>query len=47
MGALIGCISVTCVLVWMLAWVGAAVYAVFHPNQGLHDRLADTWVVRR
>jgi uncharacterized RDD family membrane protein YckC len=25
----------------------AAVYAVLHPHRGLHDRLADTWVVRR
>jgi hypothetical protein len=34
-------------LVLLLLWIGAAVYAVIHPNRGLHDRLADTWVVRR
>jgi hypothetical protein len=31
----------------LLLWIGAAVYAVVHPNRGLHDRLAGTWVVRR
>ncbi len=31
----------------LLLWIGAAVYAVIHPNRGLHDRLAGTWVVRR
>jgi len=30
----------------ILLWVGAAFYAVFHPNRGLHDRLSGTWVVR-
>ncbi len=34
-------------LVWLLLWIGAAVYAVIHPNRGLHDRLTGTWVVRR
>jgi hypothetical protein len=34
-------------LVLLLLWVGAAIYAVVHPHRGLHDRLADTWVVRR
>ena len=34
-------------LVLLLLWICAAVYAVIHPNRGLHDRLADTWVVRR
>ena len=33
--------------VLLLLWLGAAVYAVMHPNRGLHDRLAGTWVVRR
>jgi hypothetical protein len=28
-------------------WVSAAFYAVVHPNRGLHDRLAGTWVVRQ
>ena len=28
-------------------WIGAAIYAVLHPNRGLHDRLAGTWVVRQ
>jgi uncharacterized RDD family membrane protein YckC len=31
----------------LYVWIGAAVYAVVHPNRGLHDRLAGTWVVRR
>ena len=35
------------VLVLLLLWISAAVYAVTHPNRGLHDRLAGTWVVRR
>jgi len=33
-------------VVILLLWIGAAVYAVIHPNRGLHDRLAGTWVVR-
>ncbi len=36
-----------CAIVLLLLWFSAAVYAVFHPNRGLHDRLAGTWVVRR
>jgi len=34
-------------LVWILLWIGAAIYSVIHPERGLHDRLAGTWVVRR
>jgi uncharacterized RDD family membrane protein YckC len=34
-------------LVLLLLWIGAAAYAVVHPNRGLHDRLTGTWVVRR
>ncbi len=34
-------------LVLLLLWISTAVYAVIHPNRGLHDRLARTWVVRR
>ncbi len=34
-------------LVLLLLWIGAAVYSAIHPNRGLHDRLAGTWVVRR
>lgn len=34
-------------LVWIFLWLFAAVYAMIHPNRGLHDRFADTWVVRR
>ncbi|MHC4113172.1 MAG: protein kinase domain-containing protein [Planctomycetota bacterium] len=34
-------------VVLLVFWIGAAVYAIIHPNRGLHDRLADTWVVRR
>jgi hypothetical protein len=34
-------------VVLLLLWIIAAVYTVVHPNRGLHDRLAHTWVVRR
>jgi uncharacterized RDD family membrane protein YckC len=34
-------------LTWLFLWLGAAFYAVIHPNRGLHDRLAGTRVVRR
>ena len=34
-------------LVLLVLWISAAIYAVIHPNRGLHDRLAGTWVVRR
>ncbi len=34
-------------VVLLVFWISAAVYAVIVPNRGLHDRLADTWVVRR
>ena len=34
-------------LIVLSLWIGAAIYAVIHPNRGLHDRLAGTWVVRR
>ena len=34
-------------LLLLLLWISAAVYAAIHPNRGLHDRLAGTWVVRR
>jgi uncharacterized RDD family membrane protein YckC len=34
-------------VVLLVIWIIAAVYAVIHPNRGLHDRLAGTWVVRR
>jgi len=34
-------------LVLLGLWIGAATHAVIHPNRGLHDRLAGTWVVRR
>ena len=36
-----------CALAVFLLWISAAVYAVMHPNCGLHDRLAGTCVVRR
>jgi uncharacterized RDD family membrane protein YckC len=36
-----------CALVILMMWIGAAVYVVIHPNRGLHDKLAGTWVVRR
>ncbi|MDA7628619.1 protein kinase [Verrucomicrobia bacterium] len=31
----------------LFAWMSGAFYTVMHPNRGLHDRLAGTWVVRR
>jgi uncharacterized RDD family membrane protein YckC len=34
-------------LLLLLLWIGAAAYTVVHPNRGLHDRIARTWVVRR
>ena len=34
-------------LVLLLLWLGTALHAAAHPNRGLQDRLADTWVVRR
>jgi len=34
-------------LVLLGLWISVAVYAAIHPNRGLHDRLARTWVVRR
>jgi len=37
----------TLAVVLLVLWISAAVYAVIHPNRGLHDRLADTWVVRQ
>ena len=35
-----------CALAILISWTGAAVDAAVHPNRGLHDRLAGTWVVR-
>lgn len=34
-------------VILLFLWIVAAVYSVIHPNRGIHDRLADTWVVRR
>jgi len=31
----------------LLLWIGAAGYAVFRPDRGLHDGIVGTWVVRR
>ncbi len=31
----------------ILLWIGLAIHAALHPDRGFHDRLADTWVVRR
>jgi hypothetical protein len=48
---LMGRAEPTAAFIWALAllllWMSTAVYAVIHPNHGLHDRLAGTWVVRR
>jgi uncharacterized RDD family membrane protein YckC len=41
-----GGIAFTLALVLLLLWISAAARAVVHPNRGLHDRLAGTWVVR-
>jgi uncharacterized RDD family membrane protein YckC len=40
-------ISLVSAYAMLLMWLSAAIYAVVHPHQGLHDRLAGTWVVRR
>ena len=40
-------IAFVAALVLILLWMVAAVHAVIHPNRGVHDRLAGTWVVRR
>lgn len=34
-------------VVSLVLWIACAVYATIHPNRGLHDRLAGTWVVRQ
>jgi hypothetical protein len=39
--------AVITALLLLLLWIGAAVHAALHPHRGLHDRLADSWVVRR
>ncbi len=39
--------ALTSALTFLLLWIAAAVYAVIHPNRGLHDRLTSTWIVRR
>ena len=41
--------TAACILssVLLVLWLSAAIYAVIHPNRGLHDRLAGTWVVRQ
>jgi hypothetical protein len=36
-----------CSFALLCLWIVAAVYAVVHPNRGLHDRLVGTWVVRQ
>jgi hypothetical protein len=40
-------IAIISALTLLLLWVCAAITAVIHPNQGVHDRLAGTSVVRR
>jgi uncharacterized RDD family membrane protein YckC/tRNA A-37 threonylcarbamoyl transferase component Bud32 len=35
------------VAVLLAAWTGAATWTAAHPNRGVHDRLAGTWVVRQ
>ena len=36
-----------CASIVFVSWISVAIYGVVHPNRGLHDRLAGTWVVRR
>jgi len=36
-----------CTMAVLGLWIIGAVYAVIHPNRGLHDRLVGTWVVRQ
>jgi uncharacterized RDD family membrane protein YckC len=31
----------------LFTWIGTTIYTATHPNRGLHDHLAGTWVVRR
>jgi eukaryotic-like serine/threonine-protein kinase len=40
-------IALVSALTLLLLWIGVAVHTAIHPNRGLHDRLAGTWVVRR
>jgi len=40
-------VALALALMLLLLWIAAALYAVIHPNRGLHDRLAGIWVVRR
>jgi hypothetical protein len=39
-------VSLIPALVLLFLWIGAAVYAALHPQRGMQDRLAGTWVVR-
>jgi len=39
--------ALVCALAVLVLWLGGAFCAVIHPNRGLHDRLAGTWVVRQ
>ncbi len=40
-------VALVSAVVLVLSWISAAIHAVIHPDRGLHDRLAGTWVVRR
>jgi uncharacterized RDD family membrane protein YckC len=40
-------VAIVLALATLLAWIAAALYAVFNPGRGLHDKLAGTWVVRQ
>ena len=31
----------------LILWICAAACSIVNPHRGLHDRIADTWVVRR
>jgi len=43
----IGPLALLPALAVILLWLGGATHAVLHPDRGLPDRMARTWIVRR
>jgi hypothetical protein len=39
--------ALLCSTALLFLWIAGAIYTVVHPERGLHDRVAGTWVVRR
>ncbi len=39
-------VALICAFSFLFLWINAVAFAVVHPNRGLHDRVAGTWVVR-